>query len=443
MPSPNNGQPVPPKGYNLEVNPPPGYVLENDFSSVPAFLKQGLDMNKVQQVVTQPETQPERRAVAEVDEFEPYKVKVLDPGLYGPAILNHELTHTYQDTRAEGIDPAAPVEGFSQRNYDYGGVEGLQKARLQGKTVSDFNYEQQGDMVRDYKYHHDQYLQKAAQGTITPADEAHMYQLQQAYHPFIKQMSEMPGKDVDLKRNSLLELLGIQKPVELNRKPEPPGLPSYDTPGLGVLPADKLMGGKSQSTAPKTTNPVLQRVLKENPGLAKNFNEDNTSVVYANPERSKRGIKERGGLEFWSPEDSGDKDFPHPSPGKNVLEIYSNELKNNPKALKQAVYGDLMHGMSRDPYWNNLRSEFMQNFTPQELKRQEKHQTWWDDVNGSKDRNGPTYDAYIRGWIANEGEGRSGQVKSGNTMYSPRQIQILQQMQDYLKTGKEPPASNK
>ena len=251
MPSPNNGQPVPPKGYNLEVNPPPGYVLENDFSAVPEFLKQGLDLNKVQQVVTQPATEQERRATAEVDDFEPYKVKVLDPRFYGPPILNHELTHTFQDTRAEGINPSTQIKQPGPGAYDYGGIEGLKQARKAGKTVSDFNYEQQADMVRDYKYHHDQYLQKAARGTITPADEAHMYQLQQAYHPFIKQMAEMPGKDADLKRNSLLELLGVQKPVELNSKPEPPGLPSYDTPGLGVLPADKLMGGKSQPTRTK------------------------------------------------------------------------------------------------------------------------------------------------------------------------------------------------
>jgi hypothetical protein len=185
-------------------------------------------------------------------------------------------------------------------------------------------------------------------------------------------------------------------------------------------------------------HPVLQQVLKANPGLAKNFNANNTSVVYASPERSKRGLKERGGLEFWSPTDKGDPDFPHPAPGKNVLEIYSNDLKNNPTALKQAVYGDLMHGMSQDPYWKNLRDQFMQNFTPQEIKRQEQHQTWWDDVNGSTDKNGPTYDAYLRGWIANEGNGKTaGQAESKNTMYSPKQIQLLQKMQDYLQTGRE------
>ncbi len=181
---------------------------------------------------------------------------------------------------------------------------------------------------------------------------------------------------------------------------------------------------------------VLQTVLNENPGLAKNFNSSNTSVVFASPERSKRGIKERGGLEFWSPSDKGDSDFPHPVPGKTILEIYNDDLKRNPTSLKQAVYGDLMHGMSSDPYWKNLRTQFMQNFTPQELKRQENHQTWWDDVNSSTDKYGPTYDAYLRGWIGNEGEGHTGQVQSGNTMYSPKQIQLLQKMQAYLKTGK-------
>jgi hypothetical protein len=158
--------------------------------------------------------------------------------------------------------------------------------------------------------------------------------------------------------------------------------------------------------------------------------------VFANGQRAQRGAKERGELEFWSPNDTGTADFPSPTPGKTSLEIYSNNLKNNPIALKQAVYGDLMHGMVRDPYWNDLRSQFMQSFTPQELQRQQQGKTWWEDVNGSKDRNGPTYDAYIRGWIANEGEGKKGQAESGNTMYSPRQIQILSKMQNYLKTGR-------
>lgn len=158
--------------------------------------------------------------------------------------------------------------------------------------------------------------------------------------------------------------------------------------------------------------------------------------MFANGDRAKRGLKERGGLEFWSLNDSGTIDFPSPKPGKNVLEIYSDDLKNNPTALKQAIYGDLMHGMVSDPYWSSLRNQFMQNFTPQELKRQDNHRTWWEDVNSSKDKNGPTYDAYIRGYLANEGDGIEGQKQTGNTMYSPKQLQILKKMKDYLDTGK-------
>lgn len=159
-------------------------------------------------------------------------------------------------------------------------------------------------------------------------------------------------------------------------------------------------------------------------------------MVFASGQRAQRGAKERGGLEFWSPDDAGTADFPSPTPGKTSLEIYSNDLKNNPVALKQAVYGDLIHGMARDPHWSDMRNQFMQNFTPQELQRQQQGKTWWDDVNGSRDRNGPTYDAYIRGVLANDGEWKAGQKESGNTMYSQKQLQILKKMQDYLKTGK-------
>jgi hypothetical protein len=66
-------------------------------------------------------------------------------------------------------------------------------------------------------------LQKAAQGKITPADEAKMYDLQQTYHPFIKQLAAMPGQNENLQRNSLLELLGVQKPVSIDTRPSAPG----------------------------------------------------------------------------------------------------------------------------------------------------------------------------------------------------------------------------
>ena len=196
-----------------------------------------------------------------------------------------------------------------------------------------------------------------------------------------------------------------------------------------------------QSASSPTGDPaimaVLQQVLKQYPGMAKNFNAQNTLGVLASGDRAQRGLKERGGLEFWPPTEKGTSDFPSPAPGKNVLEVYDPKLESNPDALKQAVYGDLMHGMASDPNWNSLRTQFMQGFTPQEQQRQQQHQTWWDDVNGSKGPAGnPAYDAYIRGWLANEGGGKQGQQESGGTMYSPAQLQELNQMQEYLNTGK-------
>ena len=222
-------------------NSMPGY------GDVPAFLQNNLDMSKVRQVPTEPVTETDRNAIASVGGKDPYRVNVYATDLYGPPILNHELTHTFQDTRNKSLPgSSAPIKQSGRAAYDYGGIKGLQAARMQGKTIADFNAEQQADMVKDYKAYHDQYLKKAAQGKITPADMKAMYDLQQAYHPFIKQLASIPGTNVNLDRNPILELLGVQKPVPLGAKPDTPGLPSYDTPGLGVLPADPLMGGRSQ-----------------------------------------------------------------------------------------------------------------------------------------------------------------------------------------------------
>jgi hypothetical protein len=441
--------------------PPADYILDPataDLTTIPSFIRNGVDTSKVTQVVEPASQQgaPDVAGTETVAESTPGKIAVYHPSEYTTATRNHEMEHQLQQAQSSGTiklpggyelapfgqHPAAAPEQHESgdpRNYDYGGERGLQQARQHGKTAADFNIEQQADMVSDYKAKQDTYLAKARAGKITKSDQQAMYQTYQAYHPFIQQMASVP-RSLAQDMPSVRALLGIGKPPSLAAKPAAPGLPSYAVAGLGVAPADPLLGGQSvalpTSSQAKDSNPTLQQVLKEYPGLAKNFNSSNTTVVFAQGDRAKRGLRERGGLEFWSPSDRGTADFPSPDPGKNVLEIYSDDLKKNPAALKQAIHGDLMHGMASDPYWNNLRSQFMQNFTPQELQRQAQHKTWWEDVNGSKDRNGATYDAYIRGWITNEGQGKQGQKDSGNTMYSPKQLIILQKMQDYLKTGK-------
>ena len=201
--------------------------------------------------------------------------------------------------------------------------------------------------------------------------------------------------------------------------------------------------GVAAALSASSPESVLRSVLAANKGFASVYNPNNVQVIVADPERRSAAQKYNAGseLEFWPASEMGTTQFPRPvnTNGKSVLEIYSPDLARDPNQLRTAIYGDLMHGMAQSPYWKSLRDQFMQNFTPQELKRQQQRQTWWDDVNKSKGTPfGPTYDAYIRGWIANEGNGIQGQKESGNTMYSPRQLQILQQMKDYLESGRVP-----
>lgn len=190
---------------------------------------------------------------------------------------------------------------------------------------------------------------------------------------------------------------------------------------------------------------VLQSVLTQNPGFSGAYNPSNVQIVIADPSRRAAAEKYNAGsgLEFWPSSEMGSALFPRPSntSGKSVLEIYSPELARDPTQLRAAIYGDLLHGMSSDPYWNSLRTQFMRSFTPQELKRQQQRRTWWEDVNNSKGAAfGPTYDAYIRGWLtpgsAEHASAVQGQTQSGNTMYSPAQMKILQKMAEYLKSGK-------
>jgi len=63
----------------------------------------------------------------------------------------HELIHLYQYQK-EGpvyILRALHAQVFGS-GYQYGGIKGLIEARNQGKEFSDFNYEQQGDILADF-----------------------------------------------------------------------------------------------------------------------------------------------------------------------------------------------------------------------------------------------------------------------------------------------------
>lgn len=63
----------------------------------------------------------------------------------------HEMAHVWQFQRLGSVYiPRALWAQRTAQGYDYGGIAALQKAIEQGKTLTDFNYEQQADIVADY-----------------------------------------------------------------------------------------------------------------------------------------------------------------------------------------------------------------------------------------------------------------------------------------------------
>ncbi len=264
MPSPS----TPPKGYALVTppTPPAGYSLPPIDNTVPTFIREGMDTSKVQQVVEPASQQgaPDVAGAKTIAESTPGKIAVYDPAKYTAQTRNHEMTHQFQQTRSDGtihLPGGYELAPFGQaksqadqkyvsgdpKNYDYGGEAGLIAARNSGKTMADFNQEQQADIVARYKAKQDEYLAKAKAGTMTKDDLHAMYQTYKAYHPFIQQLASVPKSLADT-LPSFRTLMGFGKPTPLAPKPEAPGLPAYDTPGLHVAPADPLMGGQSQPT---------------------------------------------------------------------------------------------------------------------------------------------------------------------------------------------------
>ena len=198
---------------------------------------------------------------------------------------------------------------------------------------------------------------------------------------------------------------------------------------------DQASDGKALSYSdPNDPNAILLQVLKENVGLANTHSPENTMVMFASPERIK-SVPSSYMLEYWPQYETGTDQLPHPNPGKTVLEIFDEKLKNNPELLKQAIYGDLIHGMKNDPNYAVMREQFKNSYTPQELERIKSKQSWWEDANGDNPNDVSIHDAYIRGFLNEQDVAMSGQKHYGGTMYSPQQLKILDQMRQYIKYG--------
>jgi hypothetical protein len=70
--------------------------------------------------------------------------------LHRKAWLVHELTHIWQYQQGHTV-PELALDA-AKRDYDYGGEQALRKAIIDGKRLGDFNFEEQGDILRDYYY---------------------------------------------------------------------------------------------------------------------------------------------------------------------------------------------------------------------------------------------------------------------------------------------------
>jgi hypothetical protein len=242
--------PTPPDGYKLDPA-----VL--DASTVPTLISDKVNVGKVLQKVAPGSdvhgaTELGYHTVAESN---PGVISVFRPKEYGVPVRNHEMTHQLQQVQDIGglklpggynLDLPGQVKPYSEdqyrsgnhRNYAYGGVQGLLQARQQGKTVADFNREQQADIVADYKEMQDQYEEAVAAGKATPGMSKMMEQVREAYHPFVQQLSDVPKYSA---LRSIGTMLGISMP-EAPSAPRAPGLPAYGTPGLDYRP-DPLLGG--------------------------------------------------------------------------------------------------------------------------------------------------------------------------------------------------------
>ncbi len=240
-----------------EPKPPAGYTLA-PLSDIPAFIRENVDPSKVQQVVMPPRTD-DVKGTETISQAFPGRIEVYHPEKYTKGTQTHEMTHEDQDARSEGTiklprgyelapfgrhSSQAPekYQTGTEKNYDYGGEQGLLDAQKQHKGIGEFNKEQQADMVEDYQKKYNDYMAKAKAGTITQMDKRDMYQTYKAYHPYIQQMANVPKTFKDT-LPSISAMFGAKTP--LAPAPAAPGLPDYSVAGMGVIPADSLMGGKS------------------------------------------------------------------------------------------------------------------------------------------------------------------------------------------------------
>lgn len=190
---------------------------------------------------------------------------------------------------------------------------------------------------------------------------------------------------------------------------------------------------------PANNEDIVKSVFQQFPGFKNSpAYQNGIQVIDATPDRKGNEYGQQRVSEFYHPGEQGGQDMlPNPGdPNRAVLEVYRKDELKDPNKKKALVVGEMLHGMSMDPQWNEMRKEFANQFTPNAQRRnnfiysqdKEEGEQPEDVMNRS------TLDAYIRaGFMPKDKDS-----PEWTSMYSPEQAKTLAKMKTYLRTGKKP-----
>ena len=124
---------------------------------------------------------------------------------------------------------------------------------------------------------------------------------------------------------------------------------------------------------------LWEKIVKKHPGLKKMY-PDGVDIFFADEDRKEKNRKYGGGggIEFWPVEEDGPPNFPNPGNQKRpAVEIYSEELMNDPVQLESAVFLDSLHAIPYEseyaPLMNQFRGSFDNTQTPYIRQAAEKY----------------------------------------------------------------------
>ena len=124
---------------------------------------------------------------------------------------------------------------------------------------------------------------------------------------------------------------------------------------------------------------LWEKIVKKHPGLKKMY-PDGVDIFFADEDRKEKNRKYGGGggIEFWPVEEDGPPNFPNPGNQKRpAVEIYSEELMNDPVQLESAVFLDSLHQIPYEseyaPLMNQFRGSFDNTQTPYIRRMAEKY----------------------------------------------------------------------